>query len=305
MVAPPVDPGIRTSADRADGFPFHDLAYARALTHLGEAETVQDLRIPVLRRPIPGTSWSDGTLPSPYVDPTPDEVAKLADALPELVSIVGVIRPGSTHRWSGLADVSAGKDHYVFEPTRPWKLSRRARRHLAGGQRPWRFELAQGSRVAAEAAAMHARVAGFRGFAGSSVDFPAVHFDQVAHAHWGVYFTAVSPEGKLGAVACGAVSADELHLLHLTVSREGLRSAASYVLMAGLTGWCSQSGRRMFLGSQPRTGTPGLARFKARWSNDRMPSHMIRVVVRPALYRSLCKSARAGEAFFPGYRSPG
>ena len=102
-------------------------------------------------------------------------------------------------------------------------------------------------------------MADFRGFAGSGVDFPAVHFCQVADATWGVFFGVVGAGAELGAVACGALWADELHLLHLNVSAEGLRSAASYVLMAGITGWCSETGRTLFLGSQPRTGTTGLA----------------------------------------------
>ena len=289
---------------RAGGFPLHELSYARGLTHLGEAVVADGLGFPLLRRRISAGPWFDAVLPSPYVAPTPAQVAALSDVLPELVSIVGVIRPGSKQNWAAVSNVVMAKEHYVFEPSRPLELSPRARRHLTAGRRRWRFELARGPAVADEAANMHARVADFRGFAGSAVDFPAVHFRQLAGAPWGVFFTAVGADGELGAVACGALWTDELHLLHLNVSAEGLRSAASYVLMSGITGWCSDTGRTLFLGSRPQTGTAGLARFKARWTNLRLPSHLIRIVVRPAAYESLCRAAETPSGFFPAYRTP-
>ncbi len=286
-------------------FPLHDLAYARGLAHLGEAVQPDDLGLPVLRRPIPGTEWYDGMLPPPYVAPTPDEVATLATALPDLVSIVGVIRPGSEHPWSGVPGVAPAKQHYVFDPQLPWRPGTRTRRHLTEGERRWRLEMPSGAAVAGTAATLHAQVAAARGFSGSLSAFPAAHFDQLAQAPWGVFFAAVDPRGHIGAMACGALCHSELHLLHIAGSAQGRRTSASYVLMAGITEWCTDAGRRMYLGSQPRTGTPGLARFKARWTNTLEPSHLVRLIVRPAEYQSLGGIPGNPDTFFPAYRTPG
>jgi hypothetical protein len=283
-------------------FPFHLSRYLSGFPHVGTAEPGRDAPAGVIRRPIAGSDLSDGLGPWPYFHARDaGDGAALAAAFPDLVTVVAITQPG--FRPPDGDDAVLLKEHFVHDPDLPaTALSRRARKRLRQAEGRWQVDCPQRAPERMELAALYAQVSRRRSFAGGFFDFPPAHFAALAGLDGMVYFR-VARDGEAAGMACGARHGDELHLLHLALSDQGLAEDAAYPLMQAIIDFCRERKVVMLMGGAPRTDGEGIARFKRRWTNRSAPVFLTRFVNRPDAYAALCRN-RPATAFFPAYRDP-
>ncbi len=106
-------------SDTTTPCPFNTEFYARGLSNIGEVEMDPTFRIPVLRRPIAGTTLSDGVGPWPYLWIENDsDIEKLYVSFRHLVTLSVVTQPGYIPKAQG-GDAKLLKQHYVYDPSLP------------------------------------------------------------------------------------------------------------------------------------------------------------------------------------------
>jgi hypothetical protein len=137
-----------------------------------------------------------------------------------------------------------------------------------------------------------------RNLSGSSFAFQSAHFNKLFLLPEVTLF-GVFGNGVWGSMACAARSNDELHLLHIVNSSEGLRTNSSYVLMQYLLEYCLAEDITLFLGGVPEGDDGGVLRFKERWTNSTRPSWLMRLILQPDIYSDLMIPE---NKFFPAYR---
>jgi hypothetical protein len=267
-------------------------------------------RVPVFRRPIPGTARSDGRGPWPYLWIEDDrDLEALYDGFRDLVTVTAVTQPGHVPRARG-DDAVLLKQHFVFDPALPDPpLSRRARARLRRCEAEAAFEVVADPGGRAAMSAIYDGLVRRRGLRGGFFDHDAAHFTAIAALEDSVFFRVADGEG-IGAMACGVVFAGLLQILHMAMSEAGLRRNASYLLMRGLQEHARAQGLKLLTGGMPDGGAEGLRTFKARWANRMEPVYLLRIVNDGPAYAALCGGRPRGDgpvggAFFPAYRRAG
>lgn len=284
--------------------PFNAASYAAGLPHLGSVEVSPSAPAAILRRSVTGTPHFDGLGPWPYLwIETPDQVTALARAFPHLLTVTAVTQPGFRPLRHG-SEVGYFKDHYLYDPARPFpSLSKKTRDHLRRAEENCTVDIVTPFDERMAIAALYDELRGRRGLAGTFFDFPCIHFETVAR-HESAIFFRVKIAGGVCAMACGVAFGDWIQLLHIAISDEGLRQAASYGLMHFMLEFARDERRLLCMGGLPRYGDEGLKRFKARWSNRREPVYMLRLVNDRAAYAELIRG-REESRYFPAYRATG
>ncbi len=254
---------------------------------------------PVFVRQIEGQPYRDGNLPWPYVWLDDEGGAILRDLYGDLISLSGVLVPSRYHPRPDSADIVPFKEHFMFDPnSAPLKLSRKSRSNLTSGQKIWQLADAISVDDWLSFEVLYQELVLRRGLMGGRFDFGADHFARLARLPYMRIF-GVQDGSSWGAMACGACYRDEIHLLHIVVSAEGLMSNASYVLMHEITSYCQMHGITLFMGGVPGGDNVGALRFKKRWSNQTRTSWLLRMIIQPDIYGKL---AIQGNSFFPAYR---
>jgi len=223
----------------------------------------------------------------------------------KLVTATMVVRPDADVAWDALVSESIQavhlKSHYVWDPALPRPEPRRkTRRNLGIARRHWRIESVSPERIATTGAELHAELASRRNLSAIANVLPS-HFQILARLPGVEALGAIDDEG-LGAMLIAARSPSETHLLHLLTTPRVIRTCGSYLLMAeALERWGRD--RRLYLGGSPNSvDGPGIAQFKARWSNRTASVTLVAITVDHAACRDLAGSRPSG-GFFPPYRA--
>lgn len=294
-----------TSILAAQNCPFNTVDYVSGLTSIGVPVPHASGRFSLLSRTVAGTSWQDVAGPWPYlwVD-GPEVLDALRDDFRHFLTVTVVFQPGYLPP-AGMNEARLFKMHLVYDPRLPAPaLSRRSFSRLEACRESASFMEVLGREERLEMANLYRRLVDRRGLRGSYVDFPLAHFESIADLPGSVFFKVADAAGT-GAMACATQFGDMLQVLHMASTDEGLRWNASYLLMAGMQGFARDNGVRLLTGGMPDGAATGLDIFKARWANDRLPVHMLRIVNQPERYAALCKDVPSGITFFPAYRTPG
>lgn len=278
-------------------FPFQSLAYAEAYS--GQTVLAAGAPCPVHIEPLPTLDGVDGRLPWPYVRIDLAGAHALTKAHAELITLSGVLAPSAQPPWSG-DTLTVFKPHFLFVPAAGLpELSRKSCANIKSGQRAWQWVPAGTASDWEAFFTLYCELVNRRGLAGSRFEFDAHHFSRLASLP-GIRLFGVANADRWGAMTCAAEISNELHLLHIVVSQEGLTSNASYAMMHALLKRCLNDGRTLYLGGVPAGDSGGVLRFKQRWSNMSQPSWLFRMVLQPERYARL---AIAGNGFFPAYRT--
>lgn len=284
--------------------PFNSVAYLSGLSNIGTPESDEHGQLSVLKRRIPGSELYDGIGPWPYLWVESQQVIRaLQEAFQDLVTLTVVTQPGYVPRgpWSGSTFL---KNHFVYDPVLPEPpMSKRTRIRLSKCEARASFSLITGHERRMACIALYRRLMQRRGLVGCFVDFPDGHFNSISLLENSVFFEVADSEGT-GAFSCGVVFNGILQVLHMASSDEGLRWNASYLLMKGMQDYARSNRVRLMTGGMPDAGSPGLQKFKRRWSNAFEPVHIMKIINNAALYDKLCEESGRTLRFFPGYRAP-
>jgi len=283
---------------------FHLAAYRRTL----ELGTPDDRvsGVPLITRGIPGTRLTDAVLTWPYAVDGVAGLCVLAEACPDLVSVVGNLDPLTPPdhveclRDAGI-DAVAGKLHYVLDPVLPlreWSASTRSK--IRRSLERW-SPVSVGPEHLGRVLELYRSVVGRRDLGGTFWDLPDTHFDMLLRHPHSRAVGMVDDAGTLGAVLCLVERPGSLHALHMAGSDEGQRSWAMYGLLAEVVQRCRDDGTRLLLGGAPRGSRAGSEAFKSRWANTMMPTTLVRLVVDRVSYERL--PSVAPDRFFPAYRA--
>ncbi|UIN34046.1 hypothetical protein [Methylobacterium oryzae] len=281
--------------------PFNTEVYAKALPNLGEVEMDPTFQLPVLRRRIPGTAYSDGVGPWPYLWIESDaDIEKLYVGFRHLVTLSIVTQPGHVPKAKG-DDAKFLKQHYVYDPGLPRRpLSRRARERLSRCEAHAAFEVVSNEHQRMEMVGLYEGLKHRRGLTGGLFDHGRRYFENISELNNGIFFRVLNNQG-LGAMACGVEFAGILQILHTVISEHGLRWNASYLLMHGLQDYARAHRLRLLTGGMPDAGADGLRIFKERWANSFAPVYLLRIVNDRPRYAELC-AGKDGDGYFPAYR---
>ncbi len=254
----------------------------------------------MLVRNIEHTPYEDGHLPWPYVCLDEAEVHSLASLHPQLVSITGVILPPQQVEIQPSWALQPFKPHFVFSPALPTTpLSRKSLANLAEGRASWAFAEAASPEDWTCFQRLYEELVQRRGLVQSPFNFAPSHFETLsALPHVRLY--GVRHDRQWGAMLCAAQFGAELHLIHIVVSAEGLRTNASYALMQAMIDLCQDQQLTLFIGGVPAGDSGGMLKFKTRWTNQTRMSYLVRLIVRPDVYDKL---SLPGNTFFPAYRT--
>jgi len=292
---------IATDKSPCRDFPYNTMEYAQ--TYRGEVLFCRSISSAIFIRRIAGTDFLDGSLPWPYVTLPKLGEPLIKKELPELITLTGVVEPSGTCPSSMFAEheLVPFKEHFVFEPfLGPIDLSKKSSSNLRKGAKVWHVADANSGEGWRAFAELYRKFVLEKDLTGGFYDLGDEHFCGLSGISSMRLFGVKSPSAW-GAMACGARHRGELHLLHTIVSSHGYKSYASYVLMDEITRYCAANGLTLFIGGQPRGAEEGLLRFKKRWTNKSLPAWLLKIVLRPDIYRRL---AIPGNQFFPGYRLP-
>jgi hypothetical protein len=283
--------------------PFHSERYLSGFPHIGVVDKRVSAPVPVLRRTIPGSQLFDGLGPWPYMSVTSsDDIPALSDAFADLVTLTVITQPGYLPSLKR-GDVVHMKQHFVFDPGLPFPtLSRKARSHLARGQKRWAFGPVEDLDERINMERLYDDLRRRRGLTGGFFDFPRIHFEILAQLENTVFFRVGDSEATVG-MTCGAIFKDRLQLLHIALSDAGLQKHASYALMQGVLDFCRERRLLLLMGGTPRHAGAGVERFKARWSNRQEAVKLVQIINQPLAYAELCRTA-CDPTFFPAYRRP-
>lgn len=280
--------------------PFNGMEYAE--TYKGRFLFAKCLSSAIRIREISGTSFQDGMLPWPYISIPETAGSLLRGEFPDLVTVTGVIAPSGSRPSSVFErdELVPLKEHFIYDPSLgPIRLSRKSRSNLRKGRRFWHPVDANSDEGWKGFVELNRAFVADRKIEGGFYDFGDDHFRLLSCLDDIVLF-GVRNSSQWGAMACGARHGAELHLMHIRISALGYRFCASYALMEEVTRYCASNDLALFMGGLRHGAQEGLLRFKRRWTNRTLPAWLLRVVVRPDVYRLL---AIPGNPFFPGYRS--
>ncbi len=311
------NPAAKTAGSDANGhaapggYPllFDREEYCASLTHVGRVSQAPGLSTSFLIRPVPDAEAFDAVGPWPYCSPpSPGSLRGALDALQarSLVSFMLFIRPDGPPDPDALPDarvrVDPLKEHYVLDPDRPRpEIRRRTRRNLALAARSWRIEALPRHRLATLGPELHGKLAARRGLS-VFADAPPRHYAALARLD-GIAAMAATDQAGAGAVLVAARGGGETHLLHLLTDPRAIPACAAHLLMdTALDVWSADG--PVYMGGAPAgPDGPGVARFKARWSNRTAPVVLLKAVLDAGRYARL--AARRGPTdFFPAYRAP-
>lgn len=268
------------------------------MTYSQQVVFSEELKTSVIINPIQNTEYVDGRTPWPYVKINFTESFDLLKNHEDLISLVGVTAPSEKPPFTS-ADFVFFKNHFIYDPSLPAPiLSKKSRTNLKSGIKIWAPEENKNTETKLAFISLYQDLVARRNLADTSFNFQLEHFNKLFELPEITLF-GVSNQGAWGSIACAARYLDEIHLLHIVNSNDGLRSNASYVLMDYLINYCFNQGITLFLGGVPAGDDGGVLRFKERWSNTTRASWLMRLILKPDLYRKL---EIPGNSFFPSYR---
>jgi hypothetical protein len=215
------------------------------------------------------------------------------------VSVVGVLLQAQDAEPAAYRYFHRFKDHFVFDPALPQKhLSLKSASNLTQAYRRWRFRRSTEPADWREFRELYRQLVARRQLAGGSFDFPGAHFKSLSALPY-MKILGVHDGIQWGAMTCAAQYPEQLHLIHIVVSQEGLQSNATYLMMQSILNLAIEEGLTVFMGGVPAGDTGGVLKFKSRWSNRMVPSWLIKQVIRADVYQRL---AEPENSFFPAYR---
>lgn len=289
---------------------YDTAAYAATLSHLGTPFAVPGWEGYLLRCLIPGTTdVFDAMSVWPYCLP-PDR-----SQLPALrawlqaegfVTLRAFFRPDAplslVHFQQAGFEVVLLKDHFVFDATLAEEpQSAKTRANIRRGQRLWQLELVSLADHQHTIAAYHEQLLQRKQFRAIAA-LPPTHFAALVDVPAVQVLGALDKEG-LGAALITVHSAQSVHF-HVVVGAErAYRNCAFYALyQEAITRWASSS--TLYLGGAPSSPNgQGIARFKRRFSNRRVPVYMLQTVLNPALCQQLVSLRSPQQSnWFPPYR---
>lgn len=289
--------------------PYDHEPYGVALQHLGQPWSAPAWPGPLLQRPIPDSDrhdliavWPYATLPAGAAATAAFAAAREAGA----VTFQGVARPDLPPDAAAL--VAAGftvrpyKEHFVRRPDLPAPVhSAKTRANLQRALRRWRVVERPLAEHLALVCAWHDTLAQRRQISVLAAP-PAAHFATLAEMPG---FAALFAEDDAGPAACliVGVTADRIHFHLIAGSEDAYRERAFYALYhAAIARWGGE--RTIHLGGAPGgEAGPGIARFKARFANDRATVHLVTAVFDPETCAALA-ARRGTPGWFPPYRGP-
>ncbi|MEZ4735635.1 MAG: glycosyltransferase family A protein [Caldilineaceae bacterium] len=301
---------VTSTSTVSNQLPYDTAAYAATLRHLGTPFAVHGWPGQLLRCAIPGaTDMFDAVGPWPYC--SPPEVSQLpalyhALQAQGLVTFRAFFRPEAapaTEQWqhAGFTPVLL-KEHFVFDPALDWPPhSAKTRSNIRCGQRWWCVEeiaLADHHRTIA---AYHERLVSSRQFSAMAA-LPPAHFAALADLPNVHVLGALDKEG-LGAALITVHEETSVHFHVIVGAERAYQRCAFYALyQAAIERWSPS--HMIYLGGAPSSPNgPGIARFKRRFANRRMPVYMIQAVLdRERCQRLVSTLATSQVNWFPPYR---
>lgn len=289
--------------------PYDSTEYAETLKHIGHPMSIPGLPWPILIRDIPGTRCKDAVGPWPYGSSM--EPSGLVEAIPRmkelgLVTLTACVRPDCSikaeiHNHVGI-ETKLLKSHYLYDSTKPpphWSSKTRA--NIAKGGRAWVIKDLDLRHEWPTVACFHERLASRISFS-PMTHLPSAHFQLLANVPGVIGLGAWDNDG-LGAALIAVQAGDRVHFHALTGDDRAYRKQAFYALFqVAIHQWGKD--RILHLGGVPHASNgPGIAHFKGRFSNGRIPVYMTTLVIDPIAYTRLI--SRLGRfPFSPPYRSP-
>jgi len=278
---------------------FNTLEYTKAFE--GTFQIAKSISSAIQIRKIAGTEYFDGVLPWPYVTFREGGEALLKNEYNDLITITGVIAPSGLRPSSTANDheLVPFKNHFIFDPSLgSIKLSKKSASNLRKGSKIWQAVDANTGEGWKTFVHLYRKFVLEKKLTDGFFDFKPEHFFCLSRIK-GIQMFGVRSSTGWGAMACGALSGRELHLIHNQTSEQGRQSFASYVLMETITRYCEYKGLILFIGGLPNGADEHLLRFKKRWTNKTLSAWLLKIVIRPDIYEKL---AMSGNTFFPGYR---
>jgi hypothetical protein len=264
--------------------------------------------VPLVVRPIPGSSRQDAISPYSYpgaaVSGRPIDPAGLDLSATGLVSVFVRDRLGSPPAFAGGTDRSIV---LVSDPELPRKSRmsdrQQIRKNAASGYSVRRVEGPHASAddlaafVSVYTETMHAVSAAEHYF------FDAAYFEMLlaSPATWLVEVRG--PDGDVAASAIAARSDGFLHYYLSGTADAHRRGAPSKNLIVATNDLADELGLPLNLGGGLAPGD-GLEEFKRGFANQELPFRTHELVADPAAYEEL-SAGRSAEGFFPLYRAPG
>ncbi|WP_224367210.1 GNAT family N-acetyltransferase [Hyalangium versicolor] len=283
---------------------------AEGVTHTLVIDSGQahSLRIPLIVRPIEGTSYRDAVSPYGFPGGVLDGLSEASKhsvdwRATELVSIFVRDRV-----WGPLcfADGTARNTVYFIDPRLPIEFREMHRRHV---RRNFRLGFVNTSSPVRETSRQEQE--GFkqvylqtmiRDEASPRYFFSDTYFEQVFSSPSAWLVTTRAPDGCIASAAIGVSSDGLLHYyLGGTADAYLARSPAKNVFL-GLSELSSRLGIPLNLGGGVRPGD-GLEEFKQGFANAKSSLHTHEIICNPEVYAHL-SAGRTASGYFPAYRAP-
>ena len=290
--------------------PYDTIAYAATLSHLGTPFAVPGWQGGLLKCPIPGTTnHFDAMGPWPYCSlPQAAALSVLYRALQAqgLVTFRAFCRPATMMAIEPLHDAGFTsallKEHFVFDPRLDWPAqSAKTRYNIGRGKRLWTIEPIALADHHHTIAGYHEQLVCTKQFSAIAALSPA-HFAVLADLP-NVHVLGAMDQAGLGAALITVHDANSVHFHVVVGADRAYRTCAFYALyQAAIDRW-SQC-RRIYLGGAPSSPNgQGIAHFKSRFANCRLPVYMLQAVLDKDLCQQLVRTCPAPQThWFPPYR---
>lgn len=281
--------------------PFDSPHYAPALAYLGTPRVVAG--VPMVLRSIAGSDAVDAFGPFPYGSP-PGDPGMFRRELSDLgvVTWTAVMRPGADARASEPFDPLSVKEHFIHRRAGPpLEHSPKTRTHIRRGTEYWSVELCPLGEVIDAVDRLHLELA-VRAPLSRVARVDRAHFECLA-AMTGIGCTVARANGKTSAFLIFAEADDEIHF-HLTAGdANALRYDGMYAIFDFMARNFGATHDLFFGGTPAGANGKGVAHFKARFANARLPVLLARAVIDPGRCSQLVD--RLGQyRWFPPYRDP-
>lgn len=294
----------------SDHLAYDTAAYAATLGHLGTPVAISGWQGRLLRCPIPGAPdvfdvssvWPYCSPPDSSQFPTLQQSAQAEG----FVTLRAFFRPDAplsmTHFPQAGFELVLLKEHFVFDSTLDEQpQSAKTRANIRRGLRLWQIELVSLADHHHTIAAYHAQLVQQKPFSAIAT-LPPAHFAALVDVPNVQVLGALDKEG-LGAALITVHSANSVHFHVIVGADRAYRTCAFYALyQAAIARWASS--HTLYLGGTPSSSNgQGIAHFKSRFSNCRVPVYMLHTVLNPGLCEQLVSlRPRRNSAWFPPYR---
>jgi hypothetical protein len=290
--------------------PYATAAYARSLSHGGEAFAVPEWGSHVLLRNMPGGLDATGTYPIAVIASDADLAGGL-DRLRRLglVSITLVLddfhRPSLTELRKHFSVVNPFKTHYIRRNALPFAYGKHHRYEVSRALKAVKvgpFDL--GEHVS-DWLALYANLTRRHALAGIH-DFPVGHYEALRQMS-GTTTIGAWVDGSLVSAHIWVSDGKYVHSHLAASSGPGYEAGAAYAVYDASIRHFADAELLNFGGGAGTKDDPdeGLARFKRRFSNESACAYICGAILDEARYQELVRQSGAppDTLFFPAYRA--